>query len=724
MSLVGLLALAQRQIMPEGLRDKPAGEILAALSKDMNLDDTNFAKLSGFLDKGFLAAERRLISSMQEVLSDRGFQEILANPMIVGWAYQCLVSERRISFGLSDEYQRLTTADIALTDLPVLTQWFTPEWIGHFLVSEALSLVAGQKQITLIDPCLGTGHIFVEALKQRLKQYHEQCADQLAGQIEPAAALAKILANEIFGCDLDKDVVAIAGFSIYLACRDWAPICELPLPQIFHFNGQGFGSLWLSLKGQPQADLFDLNGQADLSILQRKYSVVVTNPPYLSHRLMPRELSEFLKKNYPEGRFDLYAAFLKLSMNLLEEGGVLSLLCQQSFMSITRYEKLREELLRNCAVKVLVQLGSGVFASRKGEKVSNAIIVAQSNAEAGDVEAWRVLSDEEQLQAETRGIRQLPKLLSNTRSFEKFPGKQFVFWCPDEIQHLFDLPPLESAESGIQTSNGLFTCNNKQFVKYFWQVEERESSHYVPYDKGGGYKWYYQTPLMINWQNNGDDIRAYRKKRGQSAALPGERYYFKPGVTYSYIGTRGFKARLLSAGSVFDVASSALFADDPLYLLGFLNSSLARFLLGLLNPTINFQIGDLRRLPYKRPSEFLRMEVGRLVNEAIELARQWQTFDSQSPAYLGPALLRYVDKEASEIQLVEACHWHRQNLTRLNRQEAIIQRAIDDLVFEHYGVAEKIRPIIEADPWVRRNQQMIGEMPSDKDLLAEFFVRT
>ena len=103
----------------------------------------------------------------------------------------------------------------------------------------------------------------------------------------------------------------------------------------------------------------------------------------------------------------------------------------------------------------------------------------------------------------------------------------------------------------------------------------------------------------------------------------GERFYFRQGITYSYIGTKGFKARLLSPGSVFDIASSALFSDeiDLSYMLGFLNSSLIRFILGTLNPTVNFQIGDLRRIPMRKPSHDTEREVAALAMEAVDLAR-------------------------------------------------------------------------------------------------------
>lgn len=715
LAYAALLSLAARKIMPEIFHGKPAGTILLSLTDELRQDKSQFAQvLVGFINDACLTADKSLIASLKEILLQTGSQEIsecvLLDPLLVGWVYQCLLFERRNSFAKSDTLQRISSDEIQLSDLPVLTQWFTPDWISKFLIAETFALNENSElnAFSFIDPCLGTGHIFVEALKARFAA---------RGNLPAAASLTRILAGELYGCDIDRKVVQLAGLSIYLACRDLAPIIELPLPRIFYF-AEGVGSLCLPFDDKPGTEIYSLVGKADIEQLRRKYSSVITNPPYLGHRLMPKELSSFLKQNYPLGRFDLYAAFLELCMKLVEENGVFALICQQSFMSITRYEKLRQELLEKFSLKTIVQLGSGVFASRKGEKVSNAIIIAQFNKKESKTNCFRILSDEEQAIAQIEGIGNLPKLESNAQLFWKFPGRQFAFWCPAEILALFDLPALESSETGIETVNGLFTCNNKEFVKFFWQVDESEAGNYVPYDKGGGYKWYYTTPLRLNWRNDGKAIRDYRKMRGQSAALPGERYYFKPGVTYSYIGTRGFKARLLSPESIFDIASSALFTDDPQYLLGYLNSSLARFLLGVLNPTVNFQIGDLRRLPYKKPSLLTRKKVAHAVSKAIDVARRLETFDSQSPNYKGPVLRRYT-KSKDIDQLAAACVFHREKLAELNELEASLQKDIDDEIFAHYGISAEMRILIENDPWVSRNQKLIADMPSDKQLMAD-----
>ncbi|HEY9869799.1 MAG TPA: hypothetical protein V6D08_11585, partial [Candidatus Obscuribacterales bacterium] len=306
--------------------------------------------------------------------------------------------------------------------------------------------------------------------------------------------------------------------------------------------------------------------------------------------------------------------------------------------------------------------------------------------------------------AERDGIAALPAVRAPQSQLATISGARLSFWCPPEVSALFQRhPPLESSDTGITLTNGLFTCNNAKFVKRHWEVTDEERPDFVPYDKGGGHKWYRTTPYMLYWGGDGSAIRDYRAGRGQSRRLPGEQFYFCNGVTYSYIGTRGFRARLLSPGAAFDIASSAAFSKtlDPLYLLGFLNSSTARFLLGVLNPTINFQIGDLRRLPFAMPDAQTGQAIIREAAAAVELAREVDSWDPCSPRFQGPVLLRLNgdgDERAAYQRFQEQAE-------QINRQEAEIQRTIDEIVFELYEISRRDRAVIDADPWVARERK-------------------
>jgi hypothetical protein len=272
-------------------------------------------------------------------------------------------------------------------------------------------------------------------------------------------------------------------------------------------------------------------------------------------------------------------------------------------------------------------------------------------------------------------------------------------------------------------TNGLFTCDNKRFVRHFTEVDENERHSYVPYDKGGGRKWFSTTPYLLEWQDNGNRIREFRFQRGQSRALPGERFYFQQGITYSYIGTKGFKARLLSPGSIFDIASSAIFSHrfDQDYLLGFFNSALVRYILGMLNPTVNFQIGDLRRIPMIDPSKKTERLVAELTQNAIKVAVEADIHNPVSPAYTGPMLNNFLPASGgvNDHQIQIAYERLVRHIEDMNKFEKGLQTSIDELIFDQYRISDTTRSIILENEWVTSTDENLIEIPTLERCLKE-----
>jgi len=680
-----LASLSKRQIIPSNLAgsfiqlaiNKIAIEVFG--SNSLKVDDCQLARAAGlFIEKlasgiepnDFEEATSRTIKCLRHWI---GKTNALSDPLFSGWVYQYLIHRCD---------KQMKKGALLSGHTPFYTKWFTPSWIANFLVEDSIS-AANQ---TFIDPACGAGHILVPALEKTVKLLTQE---GLSSPNAVHSAIEKLL----FGLEIDEQLSASANFSLYLACRDIDANVALPAANIFTADAPG-GSLQLSQGGVPQ-ELFLMpvasKSRIPASKLPKKFEALAANPPYMSMRNMPEDLSQFLKENFPLSKYDLYTAFIELSLNLLEQNARASLIVQQSVLSISRFKPLRDFIEQQSAVETVVQLGSGSFPTRAGEKVNNAIITFRKRSRAGNsgsnakIHFARILYPEEKKQAELYGIRSVLEI----RDFDKASlssKKQMSIapWCPPSIVALFDkYPPLQDSQSGIVVVNGLFTCNNKMFVRRFDEVAEDERHEYVPYDKGGGQKWFHSTPYLLHWQNEGNVIREYRASRGQSRSLPGEDFYFKPGITYSYIGTQGFKARLLSPESIFDIASSSVFTPESLrmYMLGFMNSSLVRYLMGVLNPTINFQIGDLRRLPFAQPDSLTQYEVSKLADEAVDLARRVETMEGNL---------------ADQEYII----WARS-------KEIIIQSEIDRLIFALYKIPAKLQKQILEDPWVVRGQKNV-----------------
>ncbi len=732
LSLVSLISLAGRGLCPGALENSSSGPLIRHLSRSVFrqesdlIDRTDFATaltkvcLSDHIET--LCGQRSILdeiaSTLQSIAPEPEGCDVLKDPLLLGWAHQVMLAQR-------EDYTDLRNSK-DVNNLAGLTQWFTPGWIADFLIEECLSggLLkndAGRAD-TFLDPACGAGHLLVPALRA------------LAGSKEGGSngkrltVLSEILEHRLFGLDIDETVLSQAAFSLYLVCRELEPTAPLPIPHLYTFESRAphlkeeetFGSLLLGLSEPPdKMRLRRIDGRrVELNCLPRQFSRIATNPPYLSHRSMPQALARFLRNHYSGRHYDLYAAFLELSIRLMEPGARMSMICQQSFLTIQRYEQLRRELLERTQILTVAHLGPGAFASRAGEKVSNAIITLERNDEhLSQSPAIKIFKAASLKEAEERGIDNLPQQSLTQQSMRTLasliPSNPLALWCPEEIALLFKKhAPMSHAETGITVTNGLFTCNNKKFLKHFTELDEIEMEQFVPYDKGGGKKWYSLTPYYICWEDQGDSIREYRKKRGQSASLPGEEFYFKQGVTYSYIGTRGFKARLLSPQSVFDIASSAVFSSavDLHYLLGFLNSALVRYILGVLNPTVNFQIGDLRRLPFRVPASKQEKKIAELARSAVEIASELEKSDPQSPGYKRSRLQYFAGTGCAASQ--EAYERMKDRLQDLNIKERAIQNSIDEEIFESYEISKSIREQIVADPWVDSGNKQLVEIPT------------
>jgi len=727
--LATLLSFAARGLLPQCLKSSQSAALVDRLARklfgieDLKLDRSPFADclLKG-CDLKPLSDLNAIQTEVETLFTNPDFPAAVADPLFTGWVHQASVMSR-------ENYAELRS-EKSLSGLSQITQWFTPAWISEFLVNECVADQCDRSSLrTFLDSSCGAGHILVPALQQLVQERVEKFDEPVSLAVENA------ISTQIFGIDIDPLMVSLSALSLYLACRDLTPDAPLPVPQLLGFTpihrGQSkelpspscHGSLLLGLSEPDESiHLYRLDGsQITISELPRQFDMQALNPPYLSHRLMPKASGKFLQEHYEGCHYDLYAAFLELGIRLMTPTGTLALICQQSFLTTTRYENFRRTLVSRCGIASVVQLGAGSFASRGGEKVSNAIVTLKGPAHhercAEELDVYKLTSRTSKQIAEQEGIASYSKNTVSSKSLlaktHSIPGFPLAPSCPDEIARLFQThPTIGESDLGITLTNGLFTCDNKRFVRHFSEVETNSPSGFVPYDKGGGHKWFSTTPFLLEWKDEGNEIREFRKERGQSRALPGERFYFQPGITYSYIGTKGFKARLLSPGSVFDIASSAIFTStiDLFYILGFLNSSLTRYILGMLNPTVNFQIGDLRRLPMLAPDDEVQFFLANLSREAVELAREADKLNRSSPAYIGPLLTAFASSQAEtqELAYQRLCA-HAQ---AINLREAQIQKSIDEAIFDLYLVSGTTRDIICENEWVASTEEPLITVPT------------
>jgi hypothetical protein len=293
-----------------------------------------------------------------------------------------------------------------------------------------------------------------------------------------------------------------------------------------------------------------------LGIVSSKYDVVATNPPYLSGRKMNKRLVELLKDQYPEGKSDLYAAFIIRCQELARQQGFIGMLTMHSFMFISSYEPLRDTLRQNVCVETLAHFGGGLFAVGNPGTLQTAAHVLRKEpdlekrqehqgtyfrlAREKDSEAKRIAFED--ARSALRAGQPHPLVFTcRQEDFDAVPGKPWVYWLSEKVRQLF--LSLGILGETAPSRKGLATADNTRFLRKWWEIGirnfERNASScahsqtigmkWFPYMKGGTPKaWFGNQEHVLNWGKNGAEIDAFRPR----AVIRNPTYYFRRGVTW------------------------------------------------------------------------------------------------------------------------------------------------------------------------------------------------
>lgn len=391
-----------------------------------------------------------------------------------------------------------------------------------------------------------------------------------------------------------------------------------------------------------------------VDIFMKQYDVVVTNPPYMGKRSMNDKLKKYADENYKISSYDLYSLFIDRCLEFIPENGLLGMITQQSFMFISTYDKFRDKLLLNHRLKKVVQLGSRAFDDISGEKVNTVMFIMERNSKERNGEYCRLVNYESSDLKKENLSKQENWYNCNQDEFAKIDGKPFVFWISDNMRQLFDAN--KSLGDVVNIKQGLATGDNGRFVRFFWEVDSNKIGvKWERYCKGAGSRQYYGgIDSLVLWEENGREIKNFidPQTKKLKSRPQNEEYYFKEGITYSLIGSGGFSARYLPEGCIFDVGGSCIFPKNKdisiYYLLGLLNTEFINYVLGLLNPTLNYQVGDLKRVPFIFPSEDIKEKVEYYAKKCVDIYYKIESFDENTVDFKMPELLLNKDSTIAD----------------------------------------------------------------------------
>ena len=672
--------------------------------------------------------------------------EDCAEVEIIGWLYQFYISERKDE--LINAKKRYKPDEIA----PV-TQLFTPKWIVQYMVDNTLGqfwkeaspntkvteglefyikpnnpeLIPTRdlnsiEDIKFFDPCVGSAHVLCYAFDIFYRMYEEQ-------GYNPSEIAENIITKNLYGIDIDDRAAQLAGFALMMKGRKKHRrfFRKQVIPNITAFqnieshpkfdNAKVLGSLIKISKEEvdkikvDKSSLFverDTQLKRQATLLANKYDIVVTNPPYLNSSYMEGTLKKFVDKEYKTTKSDLFACFQVQVTNLAKQNGMIGFICPYVWMFIKSYEWLREYTIEKTTINSLIQLEYNAF----GPAVVPIGTFVLRNQLIEDYEgAYIKLS-------EFKGVKnQKPKTLeaiqnpncgwfyiANQTNFKKIPKSPIGYWLSNNELNLFSN---DNNLSKIGYAKGGMTLGDvDQFIRLSFEIPKEKfgieltrtealNSEYkwFPYNKGGEFrKWYGNRYHVLNWLNNGYDIKKFKNDQKKlnpkyNNALAALDFMFEEQFSWTLVTNKGFSVRLYEEGFLFDISGCVFIGKDKLSLptLAYLNSKISDRYLATLNPTLNNTPNNIEILPklYDTENSVLKNITSICVGIAKE---EWNSREISWDFEKNELIKHKADTIEESYDLYQ--HYWKNKFFQLHKNEEELNKQFIDI----YGLQDELTP--------------------------------
>jgi len=505
--------------------------------------------------------------------------EYAHDPHVMGWAHQEIQAKLR-----QESYRTHIQLQEKHSNTVVATQVFTPSWIADALAKECFE-ISGVAEC--LDPACGAGQMLFSWLRV----------------LVDSGVDLKEAVRCVHGMDLDPRSVEVTRQALLRLLIDWYG--EVP---------EGFEDV---VRSQIRLGNALLEGQ--------ERDVVLMNPPYMGSRGLS-DSDRVLVSSFGPYSHDLYAAFIHRADVLSKKA--LGVLAPQTFWFTQRFETAREDLCARRGLQSFLHLGAGAFPGLTGEK-SSVVAFVCGDQKSQSAKFWDLRDDKGPEKSERHKAGAFRT--QDINQFFAIPGRPMAHWLDSkEIELFARFPPLSERFEVPGAQNK--TANNARYVHDFQEVPVSEiqsawglhsgskSARYLFYSKGGGF-----APWWGNWGNVvdfGPDAQDFYAKN-KTSNLVNERFLNRSGLCYTDFGGLNLSARFMPKGTTFDMTGPAIFhpddSEDELFaLMVLLNSSIASRLLVAMNPSLHFQVREVRALPLPEPSPAMAA-IGR------ELALVYQT---------------------------------------------------------------------------------------------------
>lgn len=574
---------------------------------------------------------------------------------------------------------------------------------------------------------------FALLMKARADDRRLLNATDYAGNLQPPK-LNVLSLRDSNGLSVDELATHLASFKVQRAtitslvdtfehAKTFGSLIQIPyalktdlveLPQVLALVKQS-GELYASVAAD---DLLPLVQQAQ--VLAMQFDTVVANPPYMGNKFLTPVLKGYLKSSYKGFEKDLFAAFSLRNSHFAKSSGEIAIMASNVWMFISSYEEMRTWLLNEKSLNSLVQLSNSGF---DGATVFVCAFIFTNRSFGKHKGAFIRLVDF------SRPADQGPKTLEAIRDpncswfhlakpdhFKQIPGSPIAYWVSDNLRRAFSqgrpLSEFATLQPGLQTSN------NSMFVRCWHEVSHENigfsmaSSNdasasglrWFPYNKGGDYRlWYGNNEYVVDWQDNGKRIKEYVTKKypylnGNIDYVVKDRgKYFLPSVTWSFISSAYFGVRRSEPGFIFDVAGSSAFPREGWLnvVTGLLCSKAAEVLIKAINPTINFQVGNVASVPVQEAEiTAIKSDIDEVVETAVSISKMdWDSFEVSWDFVAHPLVMTRIKGENLEVS------WCRFDVS-LKHRFSVMKAAQEDnnrLFINAYGLQDELSPDVSDD---------------------------
>ena len=620
-------------------------------------------------------------------------------------------------------------------------------------------------QLKVIDPCSGSGHILAYMFDVLMKIYESY-------GYTTREAVASIVENNLYGLDIDDRAAQLAYFAVMMKARQYdrrffsrdiqphvyalAESNHVDSFALEYFcNGDAklkkamdtiiselhdakeYGSI-LTVTPQEWSTLYDrfaeitedINMSRETALrellplvqvaeaLAQKYDAVVTNPPYMGSSGMNAKLTDFVKKNYPDSKSDLFSCFIEHGNGMIKRNRFNCMVTMQSWMFLSSFEKMREKVLRTKSITNLMHMENMVM----GIAFGTAVTVFRNNVINGYKGTYNQikLQDIKNDTPKQFPIHENRFAQVSTDNFSKIPGSPIAYWLSTNMVNDFSLGTVLK-ENG-DTRQGMATSDNNRFLRLWTEVSNhslglncasaedaiRIHKKWYPYNKGGEFrKWYGNIDYVINYEDDGLEVKAYATSLYKTATrtIKSMSEYFKPCLSWSKISSGSIAFRYYPQGFIFDVAGCCIFyKNDEImkYHFGFINSNVAKSILAAISPTLNYEAGHIASLPVIS-DERQNGNIIKLVDANIEFGKEdWDSFETSWDfvthpfiTYRSGAGFADIPMNKWQYRIADAYHTWESNATAqfdlLKKNEEELNRIFIDI----YGLQDELTPEVE-----------------------------